>query len=171
MTDRGLRAPDPASCAADVSFREQGVERDQQVQVDRSEIHHENGLDSSNLLDESCPRRDECRMHGRSSIVPPEMKNLQERFRYSPGVRVGNLLFVADQVGRDEELNVVEGKEAQFIQAFENVKKVLATAGATMDDVVDMVSYHTDLRDLALFIQVRDRYVTNAECYPAWTAL
>jgi enamine deaminase RidA (YjgF/YER057c/UK114 family) len=80
-------------------------------------------------------------------------------------------LFISGQVGRDENLHVVEGKEAQFIQAFENVKKVLAAAGATMDDVIDMVSYHTDLRDLPLFIQVRDRYVTNPAHYPAWTAL
>ncbi len=99
------------------------------------------------------------------------MQNLQETFRYSPGVRAGSLLFIAGQVGRDEGLNVVAGKEAQFTQAFENVKKVLAAAGATMDDVVDMVSYHTDMRDLPLFIQVRDRYVTNSERYPAWTAL
>lgn len=110
-------------------------------------------------------------MPNRSSIVPREMQNLHERFRYSPGVRAGNLLFIAGQVGRDEDLNVVEGKEAQFTQAFENVKKVLAAAGATMDDVVDMVSYHTDMRDLPLFIQVRDRFVTSAERYPAWTAL
>jgi enamine deaminase RidA (YjgF/YER057c/UK114 family) len=110
-------------------------------------------------------------MRNRSSIVPREMQNLHERFRYSPGVRAGNLLFIAGQVGRDEDLRVVEGKEAQFTQAFENVKKVLAAAGATMDDVVDMVTYHTDMRDLPLFIQVRDRYVTNSERYPAWTAL
>ena len=110
-------------------------------------------------------------MQNRSSIVPREMQNLHERFRYSPGVRAGKLLFLAGQVGRDDDLNVVEGKEAQFTQAFENVKKVLSAAGATMDDVVDMVSYHTDMRDLPLFIQVRDRYVTNTECYPAWTAL
>ncbi|APR88409.1 Putative translation initiation inhibitor, yjgF family protein [Minicystis rosea] len=99
------------------------------------------------------------------------MENLHERFRYSPGVRAGELLFLAGQVGRDEHLNVVEGKEAQIAQAFENVNKVLAAAGATMDDVVDMETYLTDMRDLPLFIQVRERYVTNAERYPAWTAL
>jgi hypothetical protein len=27
------------------------------------------------------------------------------------------------------------------------------------------------MRDLQLFIQVRDRYVTNADRYPAWTAI
>lgn len=107
----------------------------------------------------------------RSNIVPHEMQNLHDRFRYAPGVRVGDLLFLAGQVGRDDALNVVEDREAQFIQAFENVKKVLAAAGATLDDVVDMVTYHTDMRDLPLFIDVRNRYVTDPTRYPAWTAL
>src|SRR6266446_1703069 len=87
----------------------------------------------------------------------------------NPGVKAGNLLFIAGQVGRDANLNVVEGKEAQFVQAFENVKKVLTAAGATFDDVVDMVTYHTDMRDLQLFITVKDRYYTGE--YPAWTGV
>jgi enamine deaminase RidA (YjgF/YER057c/UK114 family) len=110
-------------------------------------------------------------MQNRTSIVPHEMQNLAERFHYSPGVKAGNLLFIAGQVGRDENLRVIEGQEAQFVQAFENVKKVLTAAGATFDDIVEMVSYHVDMRDLQLFIQVRDRYVTNEERYPAWTAI
>lgn len=110
-------------------------------------------------------------MQNRTSIVPQEMRNLAERFHYSPGVKAGNLLFIAGQVGRDENLRVIEGKEAQFMRAFENVKTVLTAAGATFDDVVDMVTYHVDLRDLQLFTQVRDRYVTNQARYPAWTAI
>jgi len=35
----------------------------------------------------------------------------------------------------------------------------------------ETVKYHTDMRDLQLFIQVRDRYVTNKDRYPAWTAI
>jgi len=42
------------------------------------------------------------------------MQNIHERFHYSPGVKVGNLLYIAGQVGRNENLQVVEGKEAQF---------------------------------------------------------
>ncbi len=110
-------------------------------------------------------------MPKRTSVVPQGMQNIAERFHYSPGVKAGNLLFIAGQVGRDERLQVVEGKEAQFVQAFENVKKVLTAAGATFDDVVDMVTYHTDMRDLPLFIQVKDRYITNPERYPAWTGI
>src|SRR5919108_6104683 len=97
-------------------------------------------------------------MQNRTSIVPPGMQNLHAQFHYAPGVKAGNLLFVAGQVGRDEALNVVEGKEAQFVQAFENVKKVLTEAGITFDDVVEMVTYHTDMGDLQLFMKVKDQY-------------
>ncbi|GAA3884763.1 hypothetical protein GCM10022243_56980 [Saccharothrix violaceirubra] len=78
---------------------------------------------------------------------------------------------MAGQLGRDEHLNAVEDKEAQFAQAFENVGKVLGAAGVAFDDVVDMVTYHTDMRDLPLFIEVKDRHFTNPHRLPAWTAL
>ena len=110
-------------------------------------------------------------MPGRETVVPEDMKDVHERFRYSPGVKAGSLLLMAGQLGRDEHLNAVEDKEAQFAQAFENVEKVLSAAGATFDDVVDMVTYHTDMRDLELFMKVKDRFVTNLEQLPTWTAL
>ena len=110
-------------------------------------------------------------MSTRTDITPPAMQNIRERFRYSPGVRAGNLLYIAGQVGRDESLQVVADKEAQFVQSFENVKKVLTEAGATFDDVVEMVTYHTDLRDLELFIAVKDRYITNLDRLPTWTGI
>src|SRR5229473_3251564 len=69
-------------------------------------------------------------MARRTNVVPKEMEVIKQRFHYNPGVKAGNLLSIAGQVGRDEKLNVVEGKEAQFVQAFENVKKVLTAAGA-----------------------------------------
>ena len=107
----------------------------------------------------------------RESVVPKDMKNIHERFRYSPGVKAGPFLFIAGQVGRDESLNVVEGKEAQFVQAFENVKKVLTAAGITFDDVVEMVTYHTDMADLQLLMKVKDQYFTNLDRLPTWTGL
>lgn len=105
----------------------------------------------------------------RQDIVPASMKEINQRFHYSPGVRAGGFLFIAGQVGRDKALNVVLGKEAQFVQAFENVKTVLDEAGASFDDVVEMVTYHTDMRDLALFIEIKDRYFTNR--FPTWTGV
>ena len=108
-------------------------------------------------------------MATREDIVPKSMQVINERFHYSPGVRVGDFLYIAGQVGRSEDLTAVLGKEAQFTQAFENVKTVLEEAGANFDDVVEMVTYHTDMRDLQLFIEVKDRYFVNR--YPTWTGV
>ena len=90
----------------------------------------------------------------RIDIVPNSMKVINERFHYSPAVRAGDMLFIAGQVGRDADMNVVLGKEAQITQAFENVKTVLEEASATFDDIVEMVTYQTDMRDLQLVIDI-----------------
>ena len=70
-------------------------------------------------------------MATRRDIIPPGMENIFERFHYAPGVLVDDTLYIAGQVGRNERLEVVQGTEAQFVQAFENVKKVLSAAGAS----------------------------------------
>lgn len=128
-------------------------------------------------------------MATREAIVPKGMEILYEKFHYCPGVKVGNTLYISGQVGRDENLQVVEGVEAQFVQAFENVKKVLEAAGATFDEVVEMVTYHVTglnlgnmpdeasisldgrfkIPHLPLFMQVKDRYFTKN--YPTWTGV
>jgi enamine deaminase RidA (YjgF/YER057c/UK114 family) len=38
-----------------------------------------------------------------------------------------------------------------------------------MADIVDLTTFHTDMRELALFMQVKDRYITRD--FPAWTAI
>ncbi|MBH8552713.1 RidA family protein [Nostocaceae cyanobacterium CENA357] len=117
------------------------------------------------------------------------MEILYEKYHYCPGIKVGNTLYISGQVGRDENLQVVEGVEAQFVQTFENVKKVLTAAGATFDDVVEMITYHVTgvnlgslevqpsngseqqftIPHLSLFIKVKDRYFTNN--FPTWTGV
>jgi len=108
-------------------------------------------------------------MAKRENVIPKGMENIHERFHYCPAVKAGDLLFIAGQVGRNENLEVIENTEAQFVQAFENLKKVLAASGATFDDVVEMVTYQTDMRDLQLLMKVKDRYYTRV--YPAWTGI
>ena len=105
----------------------------------------------------------------RTEIIPPGMEIIRERFQYAPGLLVDGTLYIAGQVGLDEDLNVVEGTEAQFVQAFENVKKVLTAAGATFDNVVEMVTYHIDMRDLQLFMEVKNRYY--GKHVPTWTGV
>lgn len=103
------------------------------------------------------------------AIIPPGMEAVYEQIHYAPARRVGNMLFISGQIGRDENMQLVEAKEAQFVQTFENLGKVLRSAGATFADVVDVTSFHTDMRDLALYMKVRDQYFKGE--YPAWTAI
>ena len=107
-------------------------------------------------------------MTTRKVIVPPGMENIYDTYHYAPGIQVGNTLYLSGQVGRDENLNVVEGTEAQYVQAFENVKKILDAAGASFDDVVEMETWFTDsMADLKTFLAVKERYFTNH--FPTWT--
>ena len=94
----------------------------------------------------------------RIDIVPKAMENINHRYHYSPAVIVGMFIFIAGQVGRDANLNVVIGKEAQIKQAFENLKMVLNEASAGFEDVVEIVTYHTDMRDLDLVVKIKDQY-------------
>ena len=108
-------------------------------------------------------------MSTRKAIIPKGMEAVYDKIHYAPGVLVGNTLYVSGQIGRDENMQLVEGTEAQIVQAFENLKKVVEAAGARMSDIVDLTSFHTDMRDLPLYMQVRDRYFTSD--FPAWTAI
>ena len=110
-------------------------------------------------------------MH-RRTIVPPTMRNIYERFHYAPGVRIGPWLFCAGQVGRAADLRVVEGLEAQIVQAWENVRTVLAEGGAGFEHVYEMVTYHVGLQEqLQTFVEIKDRYILRQNPPPAWTGI
>lgn len=108
-------------------------------------------------------------MTQRSAIVPHGMEFIRDEIGYAPGVLSGNTLYIAGQIGRDAKRQLVEEKRQQFIQCFENMKAVLHTAKMDFADVVEITSYHTDMRDLPLYMEVRNLYFTG--CLPAWTAI
>ena len=66
---------------------------------------------------------------------------------YSQGIRAGNLLFTAGQVGINPATGELAGEsiEAQTAQVLENVKGVLAAEGATLADVVKVTAFLTDM--------------------------
>ncbi len=103
-------------------------------------------------------------------VIPKEMEGTYKQLHFAPAVRDGDRLFCSGQIGTGPDGRPLEDSEAQFVQAFENVKTVLEAGGATLDDVIDITTYHVGFREhIAKFAEVKDRYIS--EPYPAWTAI
>jgi enamine deaminase RidA (YjgF/YER057c/UK114 family) len=84
---------------------------------------------------------------------------------YSHVSRAGNLVFVAGQVGIDEANRVTGPSVAeQTVRAYENVRTILRSQGASLRDVVRFVSYLVAADDVPEFYRAREAYF--AEAYP-----
>ena len=83
-------------------------------------------------------------MSTRDVIFPAGRQALYERNRYSPAVRSNGLLFVSGQVGSREDGSPEPGLDAQVRRAFGNLNAVLAAAGCTFEDVLDVTIFMVD---------------------------
>ena len=67
---------------------------------------------------------------------------------YSPGVIVGNLVFVSGQAGRDPRTGQLsDDVEAQTEQALRNVAAILEAAGSSLDRVVRCGVFLVDMSE------------------------
>lgn len=65
---------------------------------------------------------------------------------------------------------MIDDPEAQFIAAWENLRDVLEEGGCSFDDVVDMTTYHVNMRQhMAVFREVKNRLFPRGQC--AWTTI
>lgn len=72
----------------------------------------------------------------------------EDKVGYARAVKSGGLVFVAGTTSTDPETGAVlhKGKMgAQVRQTFENVRRALERAGCTLDDVVRVTMYTTDM--------------------------
>ncbi|MBV7483854.1 RidA family protein [Bordetella sp. BOR01] len=83
-------------------------------------------------------------MATRNVVFPSGRQAIYERDRYSPAIRSNGFLFVSGQVGSDADGSPEPGLEAQVRLAFNNLNNVLAAAGSTFDDVVDVTVFMVD---------------------------
>jgi enamine deaminase RidA (YjgF/YER057c/UK114 family) len=84
-------------------------------------------------------------------------------FRIAQGVKVGDDVYVSGQVALDRDGNIVGGDDmkAQTKQVFANIQTVLAEAGATMDDVVKILAFITDMSKYADYAAARSEAFPN----------
>ncbi|MBT2339320.1 MULTISPECIES: RidA family protein [Pseudomonas] len=83
-------------------------------------------------------------MRSRDVVFPAGRQALYERNRYSPAIRSNGFLFVSGQVGSTEDGSPEPGLEAQVRLAFNNLEAILAAAGCSFDDVVDVTLFIVD---------------------------
>ncbi|MGQ0582654.1 MAG: RidA family protein [Reyranella sp.] len=112
-------------------------------------------------------------MSKRDAVFPASSHRhaLYDKHRYSPAIRSGDLLFVSGQVGSRDDGSPEPAFEDQVRRAFANLKSILAAAGCTFDDVVDVTTFHTDPEaQLEAVMAVRAAEIGDAP-YPNWTAV
>jgi enamine deaminase RidA (YjgF/YER057c/UK114 family) len=107
----------------------------------------------------------------RTAIFPNGRQDLYEQNGYSAAIRSGDLLFVSGQVGSREDGSPEPEFKAQVERAFDNLRNVLAVAGCTFDDIVDVTTFHTDPQNqFATIMEVKSRMFAEKP-YPNWTAV
>ena len=107
-------------------------------------------------------------------------KAVYDRYHYAPARRAGDTLYISGVVvgrGPTEGTDVAAFK-AQVRRAFERIRRTLAAAGCTFDDVTMINSFHVwqgpnfagdRAAQFATFGEVKDEFMK--EPHPAWTAV
>ena len=107
----------------------------------------------------------------REHFAPPGMQRAYHDWHYSPVVKVGDMVIVSGIPAYRGETY-----EDKVRAMFESLKAHLATAGASMADVVELTSFHTGPTDpasfgteFARFAPIHHEYFPDH--YPAWSAV
>ena len=86
-----------------------------------------------------------------------------DQFNIALGYRVGDVVIVSGQAALDDYGRVVgEGDfDVQAEQAFENLRRVLEAAGSSLDKVIKVTIYLTDMSKFPKIVDLRARYFTQ----------
>ena len=78
---------------------------------------------------------------------------------YSPGLTVGEWIFLSGQGGFDPQTGKVISDDLaeQTAQTFRNIEVLLEAAGASLDDVVSCLVHLTDLSQFAAFNAIYEK--------------
>jgi reactive intermediate/imine deaminase len=89
---------------------------------------------------------------------------------YSQAVKVGTTVYLSGQIGLDPAtMQMVDSIEAQIHRVFKNLKAVAEAAGGSLNDVVKLNIFLTDLSHFALVNTIMAEYFS--EPFPARAAV
>src|SRR5262245_32332643 len=86
-----------------------------------------------------------------------------DQFHIALGYRIGDLVLLSGQAAIDENGAVVGAGDfdAQAEQVFENLERVLAAAGSSLEKVVKVNIYLTDMSHFPKIVELRRRYFSQ----------
>ncbi|HEX9392675.1 MAG TPA: RidA family protein [Usitatibacteraceae bacterium] len=89
---------------------------------------------------------------------------------YSQAVRVGDTVYLSGQIPLDPAtMQLADGIENQIKRVFDNLSAVCAAAGGSMNDIVKLSIFMTDLGHFAKVNEIMATYFTTP--YPARAAI
>lgn len=89
---------------------------------------------------------------------------------YSQAVKAGNTVYLSGQIPLDpQSMELVEGIEAQISQVFKNLAAVAQAAGGSLQDIVKLNIFLTDLGNFALVNEIMATRFSQP--YPARAAI
>jgi reactive intermediate/imine deaminase len=90
-----------------------------------------------------------------------------EPYHLSQGFRVGDLVIVSGQAALDEHGSIVGvgDFDAQAEQTFQNLARVLEAGGSSLDRVVKVTIFLTDMANFPKVVELRGRWFS-----PPWPA-
>ena len=90
---------------------------------------------------------------------------------YARASRVGDIIFLAGEVGRDDHGTLVGGGiEQQADKAFQNIRTSLELFGLDFEDLVRMDVYLLEPEDAHPFLDVMRRYLPAGSHRARWSA-
>lgn len=89
---------------------------------------------------------------------------------YSQAIRMDNTVYLSGQIGLDPtNMQLAEGIEAQIHRVFQNLRAVSSAAGGSLNDVVKLNIFLTDLNHFAKVNEIMATYFHQP--YPARAAV
>ena len=110
-------------------------------------------------------------MKKRDAVFPANRRALYEANGYSAAILSGDFMFISGPVGSRDNGSPEPDFEEQVRLAFANLEATLAAGGCTLDDIVDVTTFHTDPKNqFPTFMAVKNKIFPQPP-YPNWTAI
>ena len=104
-------------------------------------------------------------------VIPPRFDRAYDDYHYAPAVRVGDTVIVSGiPAGPGDDY------DTRIRAMFKRLETTLKAAGATLDDVVEINTFHREPKDTPAFEAEFQRFLAIHKeffraGYPAWTAV